>query len=68
MKNSKHLGLVSGRKGAKEDIKDDERSDTPTTPITNPDVEEVSHIVIKYRRLTVRKLADEINMNRGTAR
>jgi hypothetical protein len=52
--------------GEKEVIKDDERSESPTTSINNPDVEESSQNVIKYRRLTVRKLAYEINMNRGT--
>jgi hypothetical protein len=52
--------------GEREDIKNDKGSDKPTTSVTSPDVEELSHNVIKYRRLTVRKLADEIYMNRGT--
>jgi hypothetical protein len=46
--------------GEREGIKKDE----PTSSVTNPNVDKLSHNVIKYRRLNVRKLADEINMNR----
>jgi hypothetical protein len=46
--------------------REDEGSDKPTTSVINPDVEELSHNAIKYRRLTFRKSTDEINMNIGT--
>ena len=47
----------------KEDMEDDPRSGRPTTSRTNENVERVKKKVRSDRRLTVRMIADELNMN-----
>ena len=47
----------------KEDMEDDPRSGRPTTSRTNENVERVKEKVRSDRRLTVRMIADELNMN-----
>ena len=47
----------------REDVEDDPRSGRPTTSRTNENVERVREKVRSDRRLTVRMIADELNMN-----
>ena len=47
----------------REDVEDDPRSGRPTTSRTNENVERVREKVGNDRRLTVRIVADELNMN-----
>ena len=44
-------------------MEDDPRSGRPTTSRTNENVERVREKVRSHRRLTVRMIADELNMN-----
>ena len=54
-----HKRFSDGR----EDVEDDPRSGRPTTSRTNENVERVREKVRSDRRLTVRMIADELNMN-----
>ena len=55
--------IFEWHKRFREDVEDDPRSGRPTTSRTNENVEHVREKVPRDRRLTVRMIADELNMN-----
>jgi hypothetical protein len=59
-----HKGFKKGR----EDVKDDERTGRPKTHRTDENVEKVRKLVRSDRRLSVRMLAEELNLVRETVR
>jgi hypothetical protein len=55
-------------KEGREDVQDDPRSGQPKTQRTDANVDRVRTLVRSYRRLGVRVIAEELNMNRETVR
>lgn len=59
-----HKRFSDGR----EDVEDDERSGRPVTMKTDENVERVRTLVRTDRRLGIRKIAEQLNMNKETVR
>jgi hypothetical protein len=55
-------------KEGREDVQDDPRSGQPKTQRTDANVDRVRTLVRSDRRLGVRVIAEELNMNRETVR
>jgi len=55
-------------KEGREDVQDDPRSGQPKTQRTDANVDRVQTLVCSDRRLGVRVIAEELNMNRETVR
>lgn len=54
--------------GGREAVEDDEREGRPSTSKTDENVEKITEIIRKDRRLSVRMLAEMVNINRETVR
>ena len=52
----------------RESVTDEERSGRPATSRTEENVAEVRQIVCENRQLTVRSMAEQVNINRETVR
>jgi transposase len=50
----------------REDVEDDERSGRPSTSIIHENVKKVKKMVINDRRITIRELADEVDISIGS--
>ncbi|KAL4092164.1 hypothetical protein QTP88_026717 [Uroleucon formosanum] len=59
-----HKRFCSGR----EDVEDDDRSGRPTTSSTNENVEKIDKIIRQDRRLSVRAVAEMVNIDRESVR
>ncbi|XP_071649994.1 protein GVQW3-like [Temnothorax longispinosus] len=57
-----HERFRSGRKS----VKDDKRSGRPSTSKTDENVDKVKEIVVKNRKLTIRELAEDLNIAYGS--
>jgi len=55
-------------KEGREDVEDDQRSGRPTTSNTEDNVEKIAKIIRNDRRLSVKMVADMVNINRETVR
>jgi hypothetical protein len=52
----------------REDIEDDPRSSRPTECRNDNNVEKISHLLLQSRHLSLRMLADEVNIGKDTVR
>ena len=52
----------------RESVTDEERSGRPATSKTEENIAKVRQIVLENRRLTVRSIAEQVNINRETVR
>jgi len=52
----------------RESITDEERSGRPATSRTEENIEKVRHILRENRRLTVRSIVEQVNIDRETVR
>ena len=52
----------------RESVTDEERSGRPATSRTEENIAKVRQILRENRRLTVRSIAEQVNMDRGTIR
>jgi len=52
----------------RENLKDDDRPCRPRTAVTNDNTEKVQDVIRKGRRLGVRAVAEEVNLERGSVR
>jgi len=68
MKKSSVLEWHKRFKEGREDVQDDQRSGQPKTQRTDANVDRVRTLVHSDRRLGVRVIAEELNMNRKTVR
>ena len=49
----------------REDVNDKERAGRPSTSTTDENIDEVKKIVLVNRRITVREVAEEVNISIG---
>jgi predicted transposase YdaD len=68
MKKSSVFELHKRFKEGREDVKDGERTGRPKTHRTDESVEKVRKLVRSDRRLSVRMMAEELNLDRETVR
>ena len=68
MKKSRVFEWHRWFKEGREDVQDDPRSGQPKTQRTDENVDRVGTLVHSDRRLDVRVIAEELNMNRETVR
>jgi hypothetical protein len=68
MKKSSVSEWHKGFKEGPEDLKDDERTGRPKTHRTDENVEKVWKLIRSDRRLSVRMMAEELNLGRETVR
>jgi hypothetical protein len=66
MKKSSFFDWHSRYKEGREDVQDDPRSGQPKTQRTDANVDRVRTLVLSDRRLGVRVIAEELNINRET--
>jgi len=52
----------------RESVTDEERLGWPTTSITEENIAKVRQILRENRRLTVRSIAEQVNIDRGTVK
>ncbi|XP_011873819.1 PREDICTED: putative uncharacterized protein FLJ37770, partial [Vollenhovia emeryi] len=50
----------------REDVNDEERAGRPSTSITDENIDEVKKIVLANRRITVREVAEDLNISIGS--
>ena len=50
----------------RENVNDEPRSGRPSTSKTDENVQEVKEIVLKNRRITIREIADDLNISFGS--
>ncbi|XP_011863617.1 PREDICTED: putative uncharacterized protein FLJ37770 [Vollenhovia emeryi] len=50
----------------REDVNDEERAGRPSTSITDENIDEVKKIVLANRRITVREVAEDLNLSIGS--
>ena len=55
-------------KEGREDVEDDHRSGRPSTSKTDENVQEIAKIIRNDRRLSVKMVADMVDINRETVR
>jgi len=68
MKRTAVYNLVKLFSEGRESVTDEERSGRPATSRTEENIAKVHQIVRENRRLTVRSIAEQVNIDRGTVR
>jgi hypothetical protein len=64
----KKSSVFEWHKEGREDVKDDERTGCPKTHRTDENVEKVRKLVCSEKQLSVRMIAEELNLDRETVR
>jgi len=68
MKKTAVYKWVQGFSEGRESVTEEERSGRPATNRTEENIAKVSQIVRENRRLTVRSITEQVNIDRGTVR